>query len=75
MEGIRTKSGTGGGKEGTVRDSSLRSRWINYADRITGKKEVGALGKSVNRERQRGQIENESRRSGRKEIGGGAVSD
>lgn len=52
-------------KRDTVRDGSLLSRWINYADQITEKKEVGALGEDVNRERQRGQRENESRwRSG-----------
>lgn len=41
-------------KRVTVRDSSLLSRWINYADEITEKKEVGALREDVNRERQRG---------------------
>lgn len=42
-------------KRDTVRDSSLLSRWSNYADQITEKRKFGALGEDVNRGRQRGQ--------------------
>lgn len=56
-----------GGRE-IQSDTSLLSRWINYADQITyGEQEVGASGEDVNRERHRGQGKNKSRwRSGSK---------
>lgn len=48
-------------KRDTVRDSSLLSRWINYADQITERRKLGALGEDVNGGRPRGQRKNASR--------------
>jgi len=55
-------------KRDSGRDGSVPSRWSNYADHITERREFGALG-DVNRARRRGWRKNESRwRSGRKKA-------